>query len=95
MSSMLPIITVSDLQRNTKAALGAVQDYAVVQSHGHDRAFVLHPELGRILLESGMLPVLREKWEAQRGSAAPKTGNTVGKELEQLIGTVLRELSKK
>jgi hypothetical protein len=90
---MLPIITVSDLQRNTKAALDAVKDYAVVQSHGDDRAFILHPELGRILLESGMLDALREKLKVQKHSA--ESGTSIGKELEKLIGPVLRELSKK
>ena len=87
MNSMLPIITVSDLQRNTKDALSSMKDYAVIQSHGHDRAFLLSPELGRILLESGMLEALKK----QRGQS---TAN-VGPELESLIGNVLRELSKR
>ena len=92
MASMLPIITVSDLQRSAKAALASVKDYAVVQSHGRDRAFILHPGLGRILLESGMLDALRTQWDTANqaaGVAAMKP------ELEQLIGTVLRELSKR
>ena len=87
---MLPIITVSELQRGAKAALASVQDYAVVQSHGRDRAFILHPELGRILLQTGMLEQLRKLWSGSREGAAP-----VGPALEGLIGNVLRELSKR
>ncbi len=94
MTSMLPIISVSDLQRSAKGALASVKDYAVIQSHGHDRAFVLHPELGRILLQSGMLDALRKTWAEQRKNA-PADRSQVGPELEQLIGTVLRELSKR
>ena len=93
MSSMLPIIPMTALQRRPKEALASVRDYAVVQSHGTDRAFILHPHLGRVLLESGMLDVLRAKVE----KIAPEgmgRGNIEG-ELKQLIGNVLRELSKK
>ena len=61
MDSMLPIIPMSLLQRSPKSALGGMKDYAVIQSHGKDRAFVLDPQLGRILLESGMLQTLRAK----------------------------------
>ena len=90
---MLPTITVSQLQRGAKAALASVNDYAVVQSHGHDRAFILHPDLGRVLLQSGMLEALRKTWAEQRsGSPAEKS---VGPQLEDLIGNVLRELSKR
>ena len=64
MSSILPIISMSDLQRNTKNALVGVLDYAIIQSHGHDRAFILSPDLGRILLQSGMLEMLKEKRKA-------------------------------
>ena len=86
MNSMLPIISMSDLQRSPKAALASVTDFAVIQSHGQDRAFLLHPSLGRILLESGMLEALRKK-----SQEAP----SVERELRDLIGNVLRELSKK
>lgn len=89
MESMLPIITVSELQRGAKAALASVKDYAVVQSHGRDRAFILHPELGRILLQSGMLEELRKLWS--RAASGPG----IGSDLEHLIGNVLRELSKR
>ena len=94
---MLPIISVSQLQRRAKAALASVKNYAVIQSHGRDRAFVLHPELGRILLQSGMLEALGKQWSqaAQKESAAAAERGPVGAELEQLIGTVLRELSKR
>ncbi|NOS67756.1 MAG: hypothetical protein HOO67_05335 [Candidatus Peribacteraceae bacterium] len=94
MDSMLPIITVSDLQRSAKTALASVKDYAVVQSHGRDRAFILHPDLGRILLQSGMLDALRKQWNVIRESSQ-KDKAGVGPELEQLIGNVLRELSKR
>lgn len=87
MNSMLPIITMSELQRNAKDALGSVKDYAVVQSHGRDRAFVLEPGLGRLLLESGML----EKLRAMRSADTPD----VETQLRGLIGNVLRELSKR
>lgn len=83
---MLPIISMSALQRSPRTALAAVVDFAVIQSHGTDRAFVLHPALGRILLESGMLEALRKK-----SLEAP----SVERELRGLIGNVLRELSKK
>ena len=94
MPSILPIITVSQLQRSAKDALASVKDYAVVQSHGHDRAFVLHPELGRILLQSGMLDALRKTWAEQR-SKIPAESSAVGSEVEGLIGNVLKELSKR
>ena len=94
MDSILPIISVTELQRSAKDALAAVKDYAVIQSHGRDRAFVLHPELGRILLESGMLDALRKTWAEQRANA-PANRAPVGPELEKLIGNVLRELSKR
>ncbi len=93
MDSILPIISVTELQRSAKDALAAVKDYAVIQSHGRDRAFVLHPELGRILLESGMLDALRKTWAEQRADSP--TRPAVGPELEKLIGNVLRELSKR
>ena len=94
MNSILPIISVSALQRSAKDALASVKDYAVIQSHGHDRAFVLHPELGRILLQSGMLDALRKTWAEQRAKA-PAAASGVGSELEGLIGNVLKELSKR
>ena len=58
--SILPIISMTDLQRRAKEVLGSIEDYAVIQSHGSDRAFILSPELGSILLKSGMLEKLRE-----------------------------------
>lgn len=91
MTSILPIITVSQLQRSAKDALASVKDYVVVQSHGHDRAFILHPDLGRILLQSGMLDALRKTWAAEQKNAPPG----VGPELSSLIGNVLKELSKR
>jgi hypothetical protein len=93
MASMLPIISISDLQRSPKSALASVKDFAVVQSHGEDRAFILHPRLGKILLESGMLEILKEKCPPQeKGSSSDAD---MKKELTGLIGNVLRELSKK
>ena len=92
MMSMLPIIPISDLQKGAKKVLAAVTDYAVVQSHGRDRAFILSPALGRLLLESGMLETLRKMSAAKSAGVADK--NVEG-ELRDLIGNVLRELSKR
>ena len=94
MQSMFPTISMSELQRNAKAAISRVQDYAVVQSHGQDRALLLNPELGRILLESGMLAVLKEQREKRLKGIDPKDAE-VTQELGTLIGNVLKELSKK
>ncbi len=88
MDSLLPIIPISDLQRSAKTALQAVEDYAVIRSHNRDIAFVLTPRLGKILQDSGMLEELRKR--SRRKSAKNTT-----EELESLIGSVLRELSKK
>lgn len=93
MTSMLPIIPVSALQKSAKTVLEGVADYAVIQSHGRDRAFILHPDLGRILLESGMLEKLRDM--RGRKPADASVSETVEGELRDLIGTVLRELSKR
>lgn len=87
MSSILPIIPISQLQREAHKALKAVERYAVVRSHSHDVAFVLHPTLGKILLESGML----EKLVCLAECAPTKTEE----QISLLIGSVLRELSKK
>ncbi len=90
MDSILPIITMTDLQRRGKEALREVEDYAVVQSHGKDRAFILSPALGRILLESGMLERLKERFK----SSNMKLDDTLS-QMDTIIGEVLRELSKK
>lgn len=89
--SILPIIPVSDLQRSAKRALADVKDYAVVQSHGKDRAFILHPDLGKVLLESGMLEWL--KTQAKGVTSADPIDKAA--QLKGLIGGVLRELSKR
>lgn len=89
---MLPIIPISELQRSPKATLASVKDYAVVQSHGRDRAFILHPDLGRVLLETGMLELLRHK--LQKHPETVQAEHDLKKEIEDLIGNVLRELSK-
>lgn len=96
MNSMLPIIPISALQKGAAKVLSEVKDYAVIQSHGRDRAFVLHPDLGRLLLESGMLPILQQKLQERR-SGAGVTDEEAGlkDQLEGLIGNVLRELSKR
>lgn len=89
MESMLPIITTSDLQRSTKAAIASVKDYAVIQSHGKDVGFLLHVNLGRALLESGKLRDLLD-YCAKSGS-----GGTIDmQKLDGLIGNVIYELSK-
>lgn len=90
MSSLLPIIPISLLQRSARKALGRVEDYAVVRSHSKDVAFVLHPHLGEVLLRSGMLEELRKIAKCKSSE-----NESVTKELERLIGQVLRELSKK
>ena len=92
MTSMLPIIQISSLQKGAKKVLEGVNDYAVVQSHGRDRAFILHPALGRVLLESGMLDELRKKLHAP---SAMSVDRPVEGQLRDLIGNVLRELSKR
>jgi hypothetical protein len=86
---MLPIIAISALQKGASKVLNAVKDYAVVQSHGRDRAFILHPRLGRLLLESGMLEQLKK----MRGPH--QSDDAVEGQLRDLIGNVLRELSKR
>ena len=90
---MLPIIPISALQKGAAKILAGVSDYAVIQGHGHDRAFVLHPGLGRVLLESGMLEELRKMWKAK--PASPRSEKNVEGQLRDLIGNVLRELSKR
>ncbi|OGJ58395.1 hypothetical protein A2881_05830 [Candidatus Peribacteria bacterium RIFCSPHIGHO2_01_FULL_55_13] len=85
MHSLLPIIPISDLQRSAKIALQNVEDYAVIRSHNRDVAFILTPALGKILQESGMLEELRKRSKKKRPE----------QDLGTLIGSVLRELSKK
>jgi hypothetical protein len=89
MDTLLPIIPISRLQREAHKVLDTVEDYAVIRSYNRDVAFLLHPRLGKILLESGMLEQLRK-----RSQGTPRKKDTA-KELESLIGSVLRELSKK
>lgn len=96
MVSMLPIIPISDLQKSARKVLANVRDYAVVQSHGRDRAFVLHPSLGRLLLESKMLEKLNKMLAVKNDNDSPPAGKAdVERELTDLIGNVLRELSKR
>lgn len=91
---MLPIITVTDLQRSTKAALENIEDYAVIQSHGRDVGFVLHPRLGKVLLESGLLEKLIQ--ESKKPGPEPGPGPEIDmQEFDKLIGNVIYELSKK
>ena len=94
--SMLPIISVTDLQRSTKAALASLKDYAVVQSRGKDVGLLLHPTLGRIFLQSDMLRQLLEKYAKQNGKKSEgKHPQLDMHELDRLIGNVILELSKK
>ncbi len=101
MISILPTISMSDLQRRAKEKLLAVQDYAVIQRHGRDIAFVLHPSLGRALLETGMLDMLKSKLALIEGkksvsqTAASGASSAALPELDRLIGQVLRELSSR
>jgi hypothetical protein len=98
--TLLPRISMSDLQRRGKQALQGVREYAVIQRHGEDVAFVLHPDLGRVLVESGMLDALQKKL-AQKVAGKPVTPETPDApkdalpELDRLIGQVLRELSSR
>ena len=92
MTSMLPIIPISAIQKSAKQIFDGVTDYAVVQNHGRDRGFILHPDLGRLLLESGMLETLKNMLAAKKSGAVPAT---VEGDLQNMIGNVLRELSKR
>lgn len=87
MKTILPIISVSELQRSTKRALENVKDYAVVQSHGKDVAVVLSPKLGHVLLQSDNLRDLLCSIQNNSDALASK--------LDQMIGNVIHELSKK
>lgn len=93
---MLPIITTTDLQRETKTTLASVKDYAVIQSRGRDVGLLLSPALGRLLLQSDALRHLLEEVAAQE--KAPAHGKKTPldmHELDRLIGSVLIELSKR
>jgi hypothetical protein len=102
MDSILPIITMSDLQRSAKDCLQKLDDYAVIRKHGKDMAFVLHPRLGKVLLESGMLEVLKRKVQETSVPAAQATSADAAApsdasltELDRVLGQVLRELSRR
>ncbi|OIO55785.1 hypothetical protein AUJ46_00635 [Candidatus Peregrinibacteria bacterium CG1_02_54_53] len=86
MKTILPIITVSELQRNTKKALASVKEYAVIQSHGKDVAIVLCPQLGHVLLKSDSLRGLL---------ATVPDDETISAKLDHMIGNVIHELSKR
>ena len=90
--SLLPIITVTDLQRSTKSALAGIKDYAVIRSHGRDIGLVLHPDLGKVLLESGVLRDLIDR--LAHSDDGSKTGRIDMQKLDGLIGNVITELSK-
>lgn len=92
--SILPIITVTDLQRSTKTALSSLKDYAVIRSHGKDVGLVLHPDLGKVLLESGVLRELIDKLAHPKTEPAAKAGRIDMTKLDHLIGNVIMELSK-
>ena len=92
MTSMLPIISTTELQRSTKQALANVKDYAVIQSHGKDVGVVLHPDLGRALLESGKLRELLDHCANQKHER--ESGRIDMQKLDGLIGNVIVELSK-
>lgn len=96
--STFPIIQISDLQRSPKKIFDEIKDYVVVRSHGSDRGFILNPRLGKILVDSGMLDALLEKGKKLGiDDKALSVGqkNEREKELENMIGQVLRELSKR
>lgn len=91
MEQILPIIPISRLQREAGKALREVKDYAVVRNHSNDVAFILHPLLGKTLLQSGLLE------ELQRRMDAASLGNEeeIISKMGTFIGQVLRELGKK
>ena len=101
--TLLPRISMSDLQRRGREALRGVKDYAVIQRHGEDVAFVLHPDLGRVLLESGMLDMLQaklaQKVQGVNSVASPdqsqKSAMAAMPELDRIFGQVIRELSQR
>ena len=101
MSYLLPSISMSELQRAAKEKLEAIKDYAVIQRHGKDVAFVLHPALGKVLLETGLLDVLKKKVGLDTpatpldASATNASSTDQLPELDRLIGQVLRELSRR
>jgi hypothetical protein len=92
--SILPIITVTDLQRSTKHALESVKDYAVIRCHGKDVGLVLHPDLGKVLLESGVLRELIDKLAHGKNAGRKSDGRIDMQKLDGLIGNVILELSK-
>ena len=105
MTQLLPTISMSDLQRCAKERLESIKDYAVIQRHGKDVAFVLHPNLGKILMESGLLEVLKSKLaqnSLQKSEQIISTDKTPSAtpdasmaELDRILGQVLKELSKR
>ena len=96
MGSIFPIITVTELRKETKDVLADLSDYIVVQNHGKDVAMILHPSLGKVIMRSGALRKFIEKASKIRGQekAADKAGLDL-EEFDQLIGKVVLELSKK
>ncbi|MBU0458860.1 type II toxin-antitoxin system Phd/YefM family antitoxin [Patescibacteria group bacterium] len=95
MDSIFPIITVTQLRKETKEVIDSLKDYVVVQNHGEDVAVILSPDLGKVLLQSGVLRDLIAKCSNTKGhkKAASKSGIDF-EEFDQLIGQVIRELSK-
>ncbi|MDD5751499.1 MAG: hypothetical protein PHS73_03190 [Candidatus Peribacteraceae bacterium] len=87
MDSLLPTISVSDLQRHPRRTLESIENYAVVRSHQQDLGLILHPRLGKALLQSGEMRQLLEL-------ASPISGASAA-DVNRLIGKVVRELSKK
>lgn len=92
--SLLPIITTTQLQRSTKNALESVKDYAVIRSHNKEMGLILHPDLGKVLLESGMLRELIDRVAHGDATAPEKKGRIDMHKLDGLIGNVITELSK-
>lgn len=93
MDSIFPIVTVTDLQRSTKSVLDDLHDYAVVQNHGKDVAMLLHPDVGRALMQSDAFRELLAQCSTKADTSAE--GPVDFRMLDSLIGEVLRELSKK
>ncbi len=87
MEALVPVISVSELQRHPRKVLDAIEGYAVIRSHGHDLGMVMHPRLAKVLLRSGKLRELLEM-------SSPEAKVSL-EDVDRLVGKVIRALSRK
>lgn len=91
-------VAVSELQRSTKHVLENLGSYALIQSHGRTKAFLVSAELGERLLAGGYLEALPEipsdDREMQRAVESTATTPTNLSELGRLVGPVLSALAR-